>query len=126
MADTLAPAFADDDSVHEFDAGELAQRVDNVQDWIGDAAALVFTCQHEGETLAIGCLFRDAHETFPQDAIEELESVRAVFGAQLARVIRVHNRHRPKDTWPGFEIDDHEGDEDQGGWNTGDDYGMAA
>ncbi|MEM1423817.1 MAG: hypothetical protein AAGH64_07415 [Planctomycetota bacterium] len=127
MADTLAPAFADDDSVHAFGAGELAKRVDSVQDWIGDATALVFTCLHEGETLAIGCLFRDAHEAFPSEAIDELDSVRSVFGAQLSRVIRIHNRHRPKDTWPGFEIDDHEGDEDYGSdWSADDDYGMAA
>ena len=125
MADALAPAFAGEDCLEVFGPGQIAERVDNVQDWIGDASAIVFTCQDEGETLAIGCLFRDPHEPFSEEALDEIESVRGVFGSQLSRVIRIHNRHRPKDTWPGFEIEDHEGDEDQG-WNTGDDYGMAA
>ncbi|GAB4546494.1 MAG: hypothetical protein Tsb0013_05370 [Phycisphaerales bacterium] len=125
MADTLAPAFADEKSVLTFGPGELAQRVERVQDWIGDCAAIVFACMNEGETLAIGALFRDAHEPFPQQAVDEISDVREHFASQLARVIHVHNRHRPKDTWPGFEIDERAEDEGPE-WNTGDDYGMAA
>ncbi len=125
MADTLAPAFAGDDTLQTFGPNQLADRVEGVEGWIGDGATVVFACMNEGETLAVATLFRDAHEPFAQDAIDEIDSVRAEFAAQLAKVIQIHNRHKPKDTWPGFEVDDHTDDtgDDLG---FGDDYGMAA
>lgn len=125
LADTLAPRFADEDGVLVFSApGELEQHIEHIGAWIGDAASVVFACRNEGETLAVATIFRDASEPFSQEALEEIEMVKGLFASQLARVIQVHNRHKPKDTWPGFEVDERT-DADDLDFGA-DDYGMAA
>jgi FixJ family two-component response regulator len=126
LADTLAPAFAGEHDLLAFtERGELAERLGQAGEWIGDAGAIVFACQNEGETLAVATLFRDASDPFPKDLISQLRSVRDLFAVQLARVIAVHNRHKPKDAWPGFEIDDAR-DEDEHTDHNNDDWGLAA
>lgn len=125
MADTLAPRFADEPELVSFGANELTERVEGIDAWIGDAGALIFACQNEGETLAVAALFRDPDEPFSDVAIEEIDAVRTEFGAQLAKIIQIHNRHKPKDTWPGFEVDEKTDDTDQD-FDTGSDWGMAA
>lgn len=124
MADCLAPRFADEDDMLVFDGpGELAEQIDGVGSWIGDAGAVVFACRNEGETLAVGTLFRDASEPFTIDALDEIDEIRADFAAQLSKIINIHNRHKPTENWPGFEVDERADDESDWG---ADDYGLAA
>lgn len=123
LADTLAPGFADENEIRRFDGAEdLAAVVPGATDWIGDQSSVVFACKNEGETLAVATLFRDARDPISDEALVHLEAIRGVFARQLAKVIAVHNRHKPKDAWPGFEVDECEDGDD----TFGDDYGMAA
>lgn len=124
LADTLAPGFAEECEIRQFQsAEELAHVVPSASDWIGDQSSVVFACRNEGETLAVAALFRDARDPISEEALVHLEAIRGVFARQLAKVIAVHNRHKPKDAWPGFEIDESGEDE---GETYGDDYGLAA
>lgn len=74
-------------------------------------AVSVFPCRHEGECLGIACFFRDRRTSFDNATMKTLTRVTELFGAQLARVIRTHHRHLPKDKWgsPG----DHAGGLDE-------------
>jgi hypothetical protein len=125
LADTLAPRFADEEGLRVFPGtADLECWSEGIGAWIGDVCSVVFACRNEGETLAVATLFRDAGEPFCEEALEEIQLVKDVFAQQLARVIRIHNRHKPKDTWPGFEVDERTDDYD---FDSGaDDYGMAA
>ena len=48
-------------------------------------------------------LFRDRRNPFPPGALHALKIIRELFGKQLARVIRTHHRHVPKNQWGGFK-----------------------
>lgn len=67
--------------------------------WINDCQVLAFACRHEGETLALFMLFRDAARPFNDEAVRTLAMVRERFAEQLARVVRIHHRHLPRDRW---------------------------
>jgi len=74
-------------------------------------ALCVFPCRYEGECLGVACFFRDRRAPFDEAVMQILGRVTELFGAQLARVIRTHHRHLPKDKWgsPG----DHPGGLDE-------------
>ena len=79
--------------------------------WLADARVISFACHHEGECLAVVCLFRERRHPFPESLLPTLKVVADLFGRQLARVIHIHHRHLPKDQWGGFgAIED--GDDD--------------
>jgi hypothetical protein len=85
--------------------------------WIGDSHMIAFSCQHEGECLAIFLLFRDSKMAYSEGVLPQMKTVRDLFAAQLAKVIRIHHRHLPKEKWGAL------GDMDE---PRGDDYGLAA
>lgn len=68
---------------------------------IDESTLAVFPCRHEGECLAVVALFRDRRTPFPDGVVRTVGTVAGLLGAQLARVIRTHHRHLPRDAWGG-------------------------
>ncbi|TVQ63686.1 MAG: response regulator [Phycisphaerales bacterium] len=107
LADVLAPRFQDENEVLRFTDDEaIAKRLGDDAHWLADSGLIVFSCRHEGECLAVVALFRDNAEPFADDLDAQLRIIGDVFAKQLARVIRIHHRHKPENAWPGFEEDD--------------------
>lgn len=107
LADVLAPRFQDEPDVLRFDdEAALAARLGDDAHWLVDSHVIVFSCRHEGECLAVVALFRDKATAFPAELDAQLRVMGDIFAAQLARVIRIHHRHKPENAWPGFEEDD--------------------
>ncbi len=112
LADVLAPKIQDETSVVRLDTeAALARRLGDDAHWLADCDVLAFSCRHDGDCLAVGVLFRDRKNPFPPDAALQLKSISDIFGQQLARVVKIHHRHRPEEAWPGFERDS----DDEGG-----------
>ncbi|MBX3352587.1 MAG: hypothetical protein KF684_06600 [Phycisphaeraceae bacterium] len=106
LANTLAPRFADEDSILAFDGEEdLAKTVGDDAHWLGDSRVVVIPCSHDEECMAVMVLFRDRLSPFSTDAMPVLEIVGRLFAEQLDRVVRVHGRAFAKDeAWPDEDI----------------------
>lgn len=112
LADVLAPKIQDETTVVRMDTEDaLARRLGDDAHWLAESDVLAFSCRHDGDCLAVGVLFRDRKNPFPADAALQLKSISDIFGQQLARVVKIHHRHRPEEAWPGFERDS----DDEGG-----------
>lgn len=117
LADTLPQRFEDHtDILLSTESRELEDWTREGAAWIAGSASLVFACRSQDECLAVAALFRDPSRPFTREVVAQLEIMRDLFTKQLARVINLHNRHKPKHAWPGFADG---ADEDQ-------DYGLAA
>ncbi len=97
LADIVAPKISEHAEQHP----GLLHITDNdaLFNWIGDDAAyfedshvLGFACRHEGETLAVLVLFRDAADPFTAELIDTCDAVAPALAAYLARIIRIHHR----------------------------------
>lgn len=91
-------------------AEELHDLLGDDAHWIADSGTAAFNCRHDDETLAVVILFRDRATPFVPTLTPTLRTIADLFGRQLARVIRVHHRHVPKEKWGGFGGDT--GDDD--------------
>jgi DNA-binding response OmpR family regulator len=110
LADTLAPRFEHQPEVEHFTRiADLNKRMGQEAPWLADSTAITFACRDGGDCLAVVALFRDRRNPFPEELLPQLAVIRDVFGEQLARVVRIHHRHLPKDTWPGFDVEDDRG-----------------
>lgn len=99
------------------DDASIESHVGHGTDWLNGHNALAFCCHHEGECLAVFMIFRERHAPFPSHIRELLGELSRHFGQQLARVVRIHHRHLPKDKWgklgepaDGFDSNDDHGD----------------
>jgi FixJ family two-component response regulator len=111
LADLIPQAFEYETELRRVGPdGEMARWIGDGADWLDGSEATVFSCQHEGECLAVIALFRDRRSPFEDRVINELHIMRALFTEQLARVVSIHNRHKDTEGWPGFEVDHDEGD----------------
>jgi FixJ family two-component response regulator len=116
LADTLPQRFEDtEELLWSSTSHDLSEWVREGAGWIEGSTVLVFACRNRDECLGVATLFRDPSRPFTPEVIAQVELMRDLFTQQLARVINVHNRHKPKDQWPGFGEADEE-----------DDYGLAA
>ncbi len=106
LADTLAPRFEEQDSVLALSGSvELEHYLGESAHWLDESAMLVVSCRQADECLAVISLFRDKRSAFAESDVKLLQVIADQFATQLARVIRVHHRHLPKDEWGGFETD---------------------
>ncbi|MEZ6243874.1 MAG: response regulator [Phycisphaerales bacterium] len=106
LADTLAPRFEEQDKVLALSGDvELEHYLGEGAEWLDDATMLVVACRRDDECLAVISLFRDKRSPFAESDVKLLQIIAEQFATQLARVIRVHHRHLPKDEWGGFETD---------------------
>ncbi|MBL8745007.1 MAG: response regulator [Phycisphaerae bacterium] len=110
LADVIAPRFENEsDLVRIETADELSERLGDEAGWLSDYGVLVFSCQHEGDCLAVVALFRDRDHPFHDELLPQIEVIRALFAEQLGRIVRIHHRHRPDERWPGFDVEDDRG-----------------
>ncbi len=113
LADTLAPAFADTTGVVVMDdEDELAAHLGADAHWLSGNRVITFACRDADECLAVVTFFRDRDKPFPEDLPQNLDALRDVFAAQLAKVVRVHHRLVPDKGWLGAD--------------DADDFGLAA
>lgn len=106
LADALAPRFQDASGITLLPDREAVERtLGQDAHWLADRTALIATCRHDGECLAIISLFRDTEAPFTDDVALQLRTISEVFAAHLGRVIRIHHRHRPDDAGRGFGED---------------------
>lgn len=118
MANSVAPRLEHLDGIeHLTERTQIDRYLGDDAGWIADSNMIAFSCRQDGECLAIFLLFRDAKMSYAEGAIPQLKTVRDLFAAQLARVIRIHHRHLPKEKWGAL------GDLDE---PRNDDYGLAA
>lgn len=114
LADTLPQAFESEQGVLLSESSEqLAAFVSGGAGWIAGSTVLVFTCRKQGECLGVAALFRSPSRPFTPDIVQQVTLMRDLFTQQLARVINVHNRHKPKDSWTAFG-EEPDGDDDGG------------
>lgn len=102
--------------VHMKGRERLEQHVGDCAEWLGDQEVVAFTCRGQGECLAVFMIFREAGTGFTDPSIRVLEETAKVFGEQLARVVKIHHRHLPREKWGALG--------DPSDWN--EDGGMAA
>ena len=106
--------------IHMTTPEHLQDHVGDSADWLNESHMLGMACRspvtssEPAECLAVFTLFRDRAMPFDQKHFPLLRAVGDVFGSQLARVIRIHHRHLPRDKWGGLGDPADESD-DQGG-----------
>jgi FixJ family two-component response regulator len=103
----VAPRMQDETDLKVLaDEYDMAELLGQDAHWLADCTAAAFSCRHEGECLAVVLLFRDRRNPFSEAALSTLKIISDVFAQQLARVVRVHHRHLPKDQWGGLGMAD--------------------
>ena len=113
LANTIAPKLADKSNLlHCKDRDALVRSLGQDAGWIGESCVVGFSCRQDGEALAVFLLFRDRLTGYSGQLVEQLRLIGDLFAQQLARVIRIHHRHLPKDKWGA--IGDAEDDRDSG------------
>lgn len=87
-----------------------------------DTELVAWSATHEGECMAVFFLFRNREEPFKDELAALIDVLRPVFGAQMAKLVRIHHRSSfkfPKLQSDSDDADDAEDgeDEDEGeGW----------
>lgn len=118
LANVVAPRMEDEPRLLSLTPGsEMDEIFGDEAQWLCDSNTVMFSCQHDGECLAVVILFRDMATPFTADHIRILEIICEQFAQQLGRVVHIHHRHLPRDQWGTFESPDE---------SDFDDYGLAA
>lgn len=110
LADAVAPRYeGQSDVLHLATPAELEERLGEDAHWLGESTAMIVSCCEDDECLAVMVLFRDRRRPFDDKALRLVQMTGRLFGAQLARVIRVHHRHLPESQWGRFDPDEDQG-----------------
>ena len=88
------------------DVNEFIEAVGPEAEILQNSDVIAMPCIHEGECLAVVFLFRDVTTPFSDEMAPLLDSLREVFGEQLAKVVRIH--HRLDAQWPDSVAEDTE------------------
>lgn len=105
LADAIPARFERLDGVHHITSHkELERHLGEAAALVHEPNAVIFPCIHRGECLAVVALFRTARTPYADTVIERIRAMRPAFAEQLARVIRIHNRHKDEQ-WLGFDVD---------------------
>jgi len=132
LADVMAPRFEDTNEVVSLNGQvEMDEVFGSDSHWLEDCSAMIVSCQHDDDCLAVLSLFRDQTKEFSEDDVRILTIIAKLFGEQLGRVIRVHHRHLPKDQWGSIDTGSYddafdEPDDDDFFSSDDDHYGFAA
>lgn len=102
---------------------ELVTALGPSASWLEDNSAVMMSCRHEGETLAVLIFYRPRLCPFMPQTVSTIATMAGVFGRQLAKVVRLHHRHTPGQGH-GFGGGDTKPQDDRG--DRGDDLDMAA
>lgn len=104
-ASSLAPALEDATRVVRLaDREALSARFGEEASFFSGEEVLGIACHEsagdpDSECLAVICLFRDRRTPFSAQSLRTVQVASELFGKQLARVIRVHHRHKPDELW---------------------------
>lgn len=104
-ASVIAPAFEDEVKVLRLtDDIAIAEHLGDEAGFFAGESVVAIGCHDtpgdaESECLAVLCLFRDRRTPFSDEAVRTVQVAADLFGSQLARVIRVHHRHKPDELW---------------------------
>lgn len=110
---SLAPAMAREETLLMLPSAEDFGAVAGDESvWLDDCGAIIFSCHEQDECLAVVCLFRDERAPFEPELRATIQTVAALFGRQLGRIVHIHHRHMPKDQWGAFESDADDGWDD--------------
>lgn len=102
LADTLAPACDGHRQVVAASrASDLGVASVTEDHWLGDHAIAVQACWQDNECIAVIAFFRDPKNPFWPDLLPTISLIAETFGRQLARVVRTHHRHKPKEQFGG-------------------------
>ncbi|MBX3359184.1 MAG: hypothetical protein KF745_12245 [Phycisphaeraceae bacterium] len=114
LANSVAPKFENRIGIAHLTTREaMAQAIGHDAGWLDESEVVAFCCRHDGEVLAICLLFRDRHSPFTPALLSQLQTVGELFADQLARVIRIHHRHLPKEKWGAIgDADDVDGSDE--------------
>lgn len=116
LANVVAPRFECRQGIaHLTDRESLHEAIGDDAGWLAESEVIAFACRHEDEPLAICLLFRDQATPYAACLMGQLATVGEMFAAQLARVIRIHHRHLPKDKWGALGDADGGDESDSGG-----------
>lgn len=74
-----------------------------------DSELVAWSAMHEGECMAVFFMFRNRDEPFKDELAALIDVLRPVFGAQMAKLVRIH--HRSSFTFPKLQS---EGDGESG------------
>ena len=95
----ICPQMSDETDFVKFDdAEEFATWLGMDDELFADSQVVAFSCQHEGECLAIVVLFRSTAQPFEPKIARTLDLLRTIFAEQLSQIIKVHHRTSPE--WP--------------------------
>lgn len=104
-ASVIAPAFESEGRVVFLnDDIAIADRLGDEAGFFAGESVIAVGCHdtpgdEDSECLAVLCLFRDRRTPFSAEAQRTVQVASELFGRQLARVIRVHHRHKPDELW---------------------------
>ncbi len=102
LADSLAPACEGHRQVVAVpQACELGVASVDADHWMGDHALAVQACWQDNECIAVIAFFRDPKHPFGKELLPTISLIADTFGRQLARVVRTHHRHKPKEQFGG-------------------------
>jgi DNA-binding response OmpR family regulator len=100
LAGVVAPRMEDATEMRLLPAeSDLQEFLGDDAHWLADCGAVTFACRDQDECLAVVILFRDRRTPFSPAALETLRIISGIFGQQLARIVRIHHRHLPKEQW---------------------------
>lgn len=100
-----------DDIIRFTDTREFVHAIGMAGAVLEDAELVAWSSFHEGECMAVFFLFRNRAEPFKDELAALIDLLRPVFGAQMAKLIRIH--HRSSFRFPKVQDDgDADGDHD--------------
>lgn len=112
LAGVVAPAFERRPGIHHLPTpAHVELLLGEHAHWLPSSAMVVTACRADDECLAVLAIFRDSRDTFGAEVRAKVGLVAELFTQQLARVVRTHHRHLPKDKWAspgdvGLEAED--------------------
>ncbi|MFG0258635.1 MAG: response regulator [Phycisphaerales bacterium JB043] len=125
LAGVIPAKYQESDQVHVFQTpAEMRDALGDDAAWIEDSSAIIFSCRHDDECLAVLTLFRDSSRPYTEDVIDQVRTMGSLFARQLAKVIRVHHRHTHSQEDYGWDEQGDYGDDYSDGYGGG--GGLAA
>ncbi len=100
LCNVVAPAFEARPGLHRIDSpADLCEESHEALPWLNDHALVIHSCVHEGECIAVIAAFRDRRTPWGEQTLATLRLIGQLFGKQLHRTIRTHQRHIQKSAW---------------------------
>lgn len=117
LANFVPQQFVGESTARVLGKTERAEVIQHAR-YLADCQMLVCPCkvktQENPDNMAMLLFFRSEAQPFKEQSVKELDAMMAIFGKQLDRIVRIHNRHIPDDKWKGIgnlSEEDEEGDE---------------